>query len=108
MTKVHAISRFGIYAIKYIASPLRLKIDDVSVVEELAVTPHGNASSSHGGQQEHSHQSVFLTILIGGQPELSSRLLAISSGSEATWLAMAAQVLLSSRYRNSSSVKFCS
>ena len=37
-----------------------------------------------GGQLEHSHQSVFLTILIGGQPELFSRLLAISSGSEAT------------------------
>ena len=37
-----------------------------------------------GGQQEQEHQSVFLTILIGGQPELFSRLLAISSGSEAT------------------------
>ena len=35
-------------------------------------------------RQEHSQQSVFLTILTGDQPELFSRLLAISSGSEAT------------------------
>ena len=36
-----------------------------------------------GGQQEHSHQSLFFTILTGGQLELFSRLLTISSGSKA-------------------------
>ena len=55
------------------ASPCR-KSDDVLVVEELAVTPHGNASSSQWrAATALALVCVFLTILIGGQPQLFSR-----------------------------------
>ena len=75
--------------------PPRRKSDDVVVVEELAVTPHGNASSSHWrAARTLAPVCVFLTILIGGHPELFSRLLAISSGSEATGFGGSSAVII--------------
>ena len=106
---MHAISRFGYISdkIKIAPSPRR-KICDVLVVEELAVTPHCNASSS----QWRAARAINRTSLCFS-PYLPVASLNFSldywrSHRGRRPQAEAAQVLISSRYRNSSSHEFYS
>ena len=94
---MHAISRFGYISGLINCIAQSREIEGVLVMEELAVPLHCNAFPHIGGQQEHSHQPVFLTILTGGKPELFSRLLNWRSHQGWRPQAEAAQVLLSSR-----------